>query len=124
MKALFESRFVRYLFAGALNTAFGLIVYSVLAATALPTLAVLILSNCAGVAFNFVTTGGMVFRDLGPARLPRFVLTYGLVVLIYWLLISRLSPLVGGRLVAMLIVVAPMTLFTYFLQARFVFRTR
>lgn len=124
MMALFESRFVRYLFAGALNTGFGLIVYSALAATTLPTLAVLVLSNCAGVAFNFFTTGGMVFRDLGVARLPRFILTYGLVVLIDWLLISRLSPLVGGRLIAMLIIVAPMTGFTYVLQSRFVFRTR
>lgn len=124
MKALFESRLVRYLFAGALNTAFGLIVYSALAATALPTLAVLILSNSAGIAFNFVTTGGMVFRDLGPARLPRFILCYGLVVLLYWLLISQLSPLVGGRLVAMLIIVGPMTAFTYLLQSRFVFRAR
>lgn len=66
---------MRFLFAGALNTAFGLIVYSALAATALPTLAVVILSNCTGIAFNFFTTGRMVFRDLGPERLPRFVLS-------------------------------------------------
>lgn len=45
-------------------------------------------------------------------------------ILANWLLIVCLSPLVGGRLVAMLIIVGPMAAFTYLLQSRFVFRAR
>lgn len=124
MRTLFASRLVRFLFAGGLNTAFGLVVYTALALTALPTLAVVVLSNCIGIAFNFFTSGRMVFRDLSPRRLPRFVLSYGVVILANWLLIVRLSPLVGGRILAMLVIVGPMAALSYLLQSRFVFRTR
>jgi putative flippase GtrA len=112
---------VRFLLAGGVNTLFGLAVYSALALTPLPTWAVLVLTNLLGIGFNFLTTGGLVFRDLGLARLPRFVLCYGLVVLIYWVAIKALSPVVGGRIGAMAVVIVPMTALTYLLQSRFVF---
>ena len=115
---------MRFLFAGGLNTLFGTAVYSLLALTALPTWAILAATNAAGLGFNFLTTGGLVFRDLGLARLPRFILVYGLVVALYWVLIDRLSPFAGGRVGAMLIVVLPMTALTYILQARLVFAPR
>ena len=122
MRALLSHTLVRFLLAGGVNTLFGLIVYSALALTALPTWAVLVLTNLAGLLFNFMTTGGLVFRDLGLGRLPRFVLCYGLVVLIYWLAIKALSPIAGGRIAAMAVVIVPMTALTYLLQSRFVFR--
>lgn len=122
MTKLFSSRIFRFLVAGGLNTLFGLVVYTVLALTKLPTWAVLVATNAVGVVFNFITTGGLVFRDLGLARIPRFILCYAGVVLTYWLLIDRLSPLAGGRIGAMMIVILPMTVATYFVQSRFVFR--
>ena len=45
-----------------------------------------------------------------------------MVVLIYAVLIDRLAPIAGGRIGAMAIVVIPMTVFTYLVQSRFVFR--
>lgn len=122
MKALLSQTLVRFLIAGGVNTVFGLVVYSALALTPLPTWAVLVATNLVGIGFNFVTTGGLVFRDLGLDRLPRFVLCYGLVVLIYWVVIKALSPLAGGRIGAMAVVIVPMTVLTYLLQSRFVFR--
>jgi len=122
VKALLSHTLVRFLIAGGVNTLFGLAVYSALALTPLPTWAVLVATNLLGVGFNFVTTGGLVFRDLGLDRLPRFVLCYGLVVLVYWVAIKLLSPVAGGRIGAMAVVIVPMTGLTYLLQSRFVFR--
>ena len=120
---LFSHTLFRFLVAGGVNSAFGLIVYSALALIhALPTLAVLVITNMLGVVFNFLTTGGLVFRDMGLSRIPRFVLCYVVVVLIYAVLIDRLAPFAGGRIGAMAIVVVPMTVFTYLVQSRFVFR--
>ena len=138
MKALLSHTLIRFAIAGCLNTIFGLIVYSALALTPLPTWAVLMLSNLLGMIFNFMTTGGMVFRDLGLRRVPRFVICYGVLFLIYWVLINslsqviwgligtmplidRLSPTTGGRIGAMAVIVVPMTLLTYLLQSRYVF---
>ena len=121
MKVLLSHTLVRFLLAGGINTLFGLVVYSALALTPLPTWAVLVLTNLLGIGFNFITTGGLVFRDLGLDRLPRFVLCYGLVVLIYWVAIKALSPVAGGRIGAMAVVIVPMTALTYLLQSRFVF---
>ncbi len=121
MKALLSHTLVRFLIAGGVNTVFGLLVYSALALTALPTWAVLVLTNLFGMGFNFATTGGVVFRDLSLGRLPRFACCYGLVVLIYWVAIKVLSPMTGGRIGAMAVVIVPMTALTYLLQSRFVF---
>ncbi len=75
-----------------------------------------------GMIFNFFSTGGLVFSNLKLAIVPRFISCYAVMFFLYWFLIRGLAPIVGGRLGAMLVIVAPMSLATYFLQARFVFR--
>ena len=116
-----SSRVVRFLLAGGLNTLFGLAIFALLALTSLPTWIVLMVSNVAGVAFNFVTSGGFVFHDLGITRLPRFLMSYGIVYSMYLILIQWLSPIMGGRLSSMALIVFPMAIFTYFIQSWFVF---
>ena len=103
---------------------FGFAVYSLLALSELSTWIVLIIANMAAIAFNFVTTGGLVFRDMSLSRIPRFLLSYGVIFLIYLLLIQWLSPLFGGRIWAMTIIVLPMALLTYFIQSWFVFEVK
>jgi putative flippase GtrA len=116
-----SSRFGRFLFAGGLNTLFGFTVYSILALTDLSTWSVLIASNMAGILFNFITTGGLVFRNLSLSRVPRFLICYGVIFLVYLMLIELLSPLAGGRIWAMAFIVIPMAVLTYFMQSWFVF---
>ena len=117
-----SNRFIRFLFVGGLNTLFGFVVYSLLALSDLSTWIVLIASNVAGMAFNFITTGGLVFRDTNLARVPRFLISYGVIFVIYLALIQWLSPIYGGRIWAMAIIVIPMAVLTYFIQSWFVFR--
>lgn len=112
---------MRFLLAGGLNTLFGFAVYSLFALSDLSTWMVLIASNLAGIAFNFVTTGGLVFRDMSLTRVPRFLICYGVIFVIYLVLIQWLSPIWGGRIWAMTIIVLPMAALTYFIQAWFVF---
>jgi SAM-dependent methyltransferase/putative flippase GtrA len=112
---------VRFVVVGVFNTLFGLAIYALFALTPMPTWLVLICSTAAGIAFNFATTGGIVFRDLGLARLPRFLLVYGVVYVAYLLLIKWLSPAAGGRIGAMALVIVPVSALNYVLQSRFVF---
>lgn len=122
LKKLLSIRFLRFLAVGGLNTLFGFVVYSLFALTTLETWLVLIISSVAGIAFSFISTGGLVFRDMGLARVPRFILCYAVIVVIYSQLITWLSPICGGRIWAMAIIILPMSLMTYFLQSWFVFR--
>ncbi len=116
-----SNRFIRFLVVGGLNTLFGFVVYSILALSDLSTLMVLIVSNLIGIAFNFVTTGGLVFRDMSLTKIPQFLICYGVIFVIYLELIQWLSPIFGGRIVAMAIIVLPMAVLTYLMQSWFVF---
>jgi putative flippase GtrA len=115
------SRFVRFLLAGAVNTLFGFAVYSAAILLDAPTWAALLIGTLAGIAFNFFTVGGYVFRELSARRLPRFIGAYLLVYAVNLGLIGWLSALLHGKIVAQLVLVAPMALFSYVLMARFVF---
>lgn len=77
----------------------------------------------AGVAFNFLTTGGYVFKDLSLGRFPRFYLTYLIIYLVNLSLIVLLSRWVGSAILAQALVALPMALCSYLLIARFVFRS-
>jgi putative flippase GtrA len=121
MPIIISIRFMRFLLIGGLNTLFGFAVYSLLALSDLSTWMILIASNLAGLAFNFVTTGGLVFRDMSLARVPRFLVCYGVIFVIYLVIIELLSPFTDGRILAMTIIVLPMAALTYLIQARFVF---
>jgi putative flippase GtrA len=118
---LMSHRFVKFLGVGGLNTLFGFAVYTLFALTELSTFMVLMVSTLAAITFNFFTTGGLVFRDLGLARVPRFLISYAVIFVINLKLIEWLSPMCGGRIWAMAIIVLPMALLSYFIQAWFVF---
>lgn len=124
MLKLWNNRIIRYVFVGGMNTVFGFTVYTVLAFTSLSTWIILIIANIAAISFNFATTGGIVFRDLQLRRAPRFLAIYGIIFLTYLTLIQWLSPMVGGRIWAMAIIVVPVAALNYVLQSAFVFGRR
>lgn len=78
---LLRAPFIRFLFVGGLNTLFGYGVFAAgLAIGLVPELALLI-ATIMGIAFNFVTTGRLVFGSANCRRLPRFCIAYGIVYL-------------------------------------------
>ncbi len=96
--------FFKFLGVGGLNTLSGFAIYTLFALTELSTFMVLMVSNIAGITFNFFTTGGLAFRDLGLARVPRFLMSYAVIFAINLKLIEWLAPLYGGRVWAMAII--------------------
>lgn len=119
--SLSSSQFLRFIVAGVFNTLLGFAVYSAAVLAGLPIWCALIVGNVAGVAFNFVTTGGYVFRSLMLSHLPRFLTAYAIVYFINLKLIGWLSILVPGSIRTQAVLTIPMALFSYFLMKRFVF---
>ena len=116
-----DSRFIKFILVGALNTLFGLGAYALLIRLGLPVWASLIGGNVAGIFFNFVTTGHFVFADMLLRRLPRFVGAYlGLYVLNY-LLIQLLHALHMGAIGAQILLTPVMAIGSFYVMSRYVF---
>jgi putative flippase GtrA len=116
-----NSRFLRFLIAGAINALFGLAMYSAAILGGLSVAAALAVGNIAGVAFNFFSTGGYVFRSILFARFPRFVTVYALVYMVNLKLIEWLLVWIPGKILAQVLLTLPMALFSYTLMKMFVF---
>ncbi|MGT2471967.1 GtrA family protein [Paraburkholderia terrae] len=119
-----SNRIVRFIAVGALNTVFGLTVYSMFIWCGSPTWLALIGGNLAGLAFNFVTTGGLVFADLSPRRIPAFAAVYIGTYLLNLGLIHGLSPIIGGPILSQVVLTPIMAVIAYLLMSRVVFSDR
>ena len=121
IRSLRLSRFLRFLVAGTFNTLLGFSVYSAAILSGTPIWLALMIGLVAGVAFNFVSTGGYVFRDTALVRLPRFVFCYLLVYGVNLQLLGWLSGWIKGDFLPQAILSFPMAAFSYLLMARIVF---
>ncbi len=119
---LTDRTFVRFLIAGMLNTLFGFLAYSLAILSGLEVWLALLAGVAAGIVFNFVTTGGYVFRDLSLRRFPKFFASYILVYLANFGLIKLLAPWIPHPITAQAIVTLPAALASYWLMSRWVFR--
>lgn len=79
---LWRWRFARFLVVGFANTLFGYALFFVLLRGGMAPTAALALATLLGVAFNFVTTGRVVFDNGDPWRLWRFSAAYGVVFVV------------------------------------------
>lgn len=123
--ALFrETRGVRFLVMGVLNTLFGFLSYSLVIWLWGEIWLALLVSNVTGITYNFLTMGGVVFRDMGLARLPRFVLVYLGIYLVNWgCIVLLLAFIVTSKVLAQACLVVPMALMSYVLLSNYVFRS-
>jgi putative flippase GtrA len=114
----------RFLVVGVLNTLFGLAVYTGLIMLGLPISVGIIGGNIAGIFFNFVTTGHLVFLDATLARFPRFVLAYLLLFCCNYALLRVLMMAGLGKIVGQIVVTPVMALLSFYLMSSFVFPAR
>lgn len=117
-----QSRFIRFLLVGGLNTLFGYCLFAVLILLAVPYPLAVLLSTVAGILFNFRTYGTLVFGTHDKRLLLRFfavyAVCYGLNLLpLEWAERNGYSLLITGALIAL-----PMALIAYTLNRLFVFR--
>jgi putative flippase GtrA len=112
---------VRFLVVGGLNTAFGYGVFALLIWLGLGHPAAIGLATVIGVAFNFQSTGRLVFGGAPLSRLGRFIAVY---VFTYGINVAAVSALLRFDLnvyLANAIVVLPLAAITFMLQRKFVF---
>ena len=113
--------FLRFLIAGGINTIFGFAIYSASLVAGAPVWLALLIGTVAGTVFNFLTTGGYVFRALSAARFPRFVICYMIVYGVNLGMLELLSSWIGNKTLSQLILLLPVAILSYTLMARFVF---
>lgn len=121
MPSLPESRPLRFLLVGVLNAAFGFAVFGAIALAGASNWLAILGGNLAGIAFNFLTNGALVFRQLAWRNLPRFVASYGVLLVINTLLLGWLEEPVGHKLVAQALLTPPLAALSYVLMSRWVF---
>lgn len=116
--------YVRFLVAGAVNTLFGLAVYSGAIILGAQTWLALIIGMAAGAAFNFISMGAYVFRDIALKRLPKFTLSYASIYITNLLLLKLLKPWIADPIWAQLVLTAPMAALSYLVLSRMVFTAK
>ena len=116
-----KSRPLRFLITGGLNALFGFTVYAVAIGVGSTVGIALAVSLIAGVTFNFLTTGSIVFKRLRARDFIPFVLCYGLVYLVNLALLTLVRRAVPSPILAQLVVVLPIAALSYGLLSTFVF---
>jgi len=114
----------RFILAGAINSAFGFGVYTILALTSISNLSVIVLSNLLGMAFNYLTNSSLVFKSCIRRRFIPFLLVHFSLAALTFVLVNVLSPLVGGRIPAMATIFIPLGILSYKLLSSVVFKDR
>jgi putative flippase GtrA len=112
----------RFVVAGAVNTAFGFVVYSAAILATAPVWGALLAGVVAGLGFNYVTIGGYAFRQLSWRNFPRFVLCYAAVYLTNLGCIELLSRKGTGVILAQALITIPLAGLAYLIMRFVVFR--
>jgi len=120
--SFFDKRAVRFLLVGVLNSIFGLGVFSGVVWIGQGTVTALLAGNAAGLVFNFLTTGGLVFRTLALHRLSKFAACYASMLLINYGLLEVLTPLVNNKIVAQAILTFPMAALSYAIMTLWIYK--
>jgi putative flippase GtrA len=116
--------FVRFIAVGMLNTLFGYACFAMFLRMGLHEAFALLGATILGIAFNFKSTGSLVFNSHDNRLIVRFVLAYGICYGVNLLLLNLIAltgwpAYVGGALS-----MPPVALLSFFLMKRFVFRRR
>ncbi|ODU13408.1 MAG: polysaccharide biosynthesis protein GtrA [Variovorax sp. 67-131] len=116
-----SSQLLRFLLVGGLNTAVGYALFAGFVWAGLPYPGAIALATVLGVAFNFQSTGRLVFGGAPLSQLGRFVAVYGVVYLINVGSVALLLRLGFNVYLANATVLLPLALVAFVLQRRFVF---
>jgi len=118
-----DKQFQIFLLVGALNTLFGYSTYAFLLFIGLHYTLAAFLATCAGVLFNFKTTGRIVFQNTKNSLLFKFILVYAVlyvinIAILKFFLLIGINAYWGGA-----ICILPMALLGFLLNKHLVFTT-
>jgi len=116
-----DKQFIKFLFVGGLNTAFGYCIFALFLFIGLHYSLAAFLGTICGILFNFKTTGSLVFKNKNNALIFRFFGVYGVVLILNviglkFFSIFSINSYIGGALL-----ILPMAVVSFFLNKRFVF---
>lgn len=114
-------RFGLFLLVGVLNTAFGYAVFAALVWSGMHYSLALLLATVVGIAFNFITTGRLVFGNRHTNVFWRFVAVYGLLYSVNLLALASLRAWGLGPLLGQALLMLPMAVAAFLLNRRYVF---
>lgn len=118
---MLNSQLLRFLFVGGMNTAVGYLLFAAFTWAGLSYPVAIGLATVMGVAFNFQSTGRLVFGGAHLSQLGRFVAIY---VIVYLLNLGGVALLLRAGLniyIANAVVLLPLALVAFVLQRKFVF---
>jgi putative flippase GtrA len=115
-------KFVRFLLVGGLNTVVGYLIFAALYALGTGYAGAAVGSTVLGAAFNFRSTGLLVFGSRDNRLLPRFLLVYTLQCAANIGLLRSAIALGVATLVAEAFILPLLAILTYLAMRRFVFR--
>lgn len=122
LRAFLNGRFFRFLIVGGVNTVFGYGVFAIVYFASHNYRAAIVVATLIGIAFNFFTTGRVVFGNRSARAALPFVLGYG-VTLAVNLTLAELFVAAGAiPPVAQALALPFVVLASYFINARLVFR--
>lgn len=121
VNAILTPQFLRFVMVGVLNTCFGYSVFALLVWLGAPYQLATAISTLAGIAFNFQTTGRLVFSGAPWPRLIRFAAVYALIYLLNISGIALLLRLNVNVYAAYALLIPPLAVLTYLLHKKFVF---
>lgn len=113
--------FLKYLIVGGINTLFGYGAFALLIYLEVHYALASFLATCAGVLFNFNTTGRIVFKNSNHRLLFRFLAVYGVLYVINVLFLKLIVTLAINLYLGSAALVLPMAGLAYLLNKKFVF---
>lgn len=118
-----DSKFIRFIFVGIINTLFGYGVYFLLIKFGLHFSLAVLISTLLGIIFNFKTIGKFVFKDSSNSPIVKFTLLYGLLYILNVLGIKFLHEIGFSFEWSGLIMVPPMAILSFILNKSLVFKS-
>lgn len=121
---MIDKKFIKFLFVGALNTAFGYLMYVIFISTPLPREWALFCAYVCGVLWNFKTTGTLVFKNKNNGLIFKFIGAYIITYFVNLFSLNFLADLGIGKYISQLILVFPIAMLSFTLFKYFVFKER
>ncbi|HIS74301.1 TPA: GtrA family protein [Candidatus Galligastranaerophilus intestinavium] len=115
---------MKFLFVGALNTAFGYSVYALFVTLHASHNIALTIQYILGVLWNFKTTGVIVFKNHDNSRIIRFFMSYVITYSINLVCLNFLVHFGLGKYISQAVMVLPMAVLSFLIFKTFVFKEK